>query len=428
MSSTELAEDDHEGIRATDPARTAPAPVPVSTDVRPLPLTSRRVTIQYLKQLAGELGLPEDTSASDVGQHIEGAIQEMGREPRNVQVVLQETETGMAVSLQDEQGVFLTAEPREAVTERPPVQQGTPDSEEERDGDELHLEVQSLRLALEAANTEINELRVTIITLTEQVEKEKKRAKDLWHINCAQLAEFNSTLALKEDEVEVLQRELSGLRSHSTSPIDIEHTAHPLTHSSQPLTAVPTRRRGKAPPIDAFTGEDPETRFDDWLPSLRRAAEWNAWEPDELLLQLVGHLRGHALQEYNLLDCSTPRIFDDVVEALQARLDPGGKAMAAQDFRHASHGKGESMSDFVRRLERIFRVACCLRPTTLCCTVGFKRVSARALWRHQPSPGQPTTILFVLLQRMRSAGRLRYEPEKGTRGPHPRLLSGRSER
>ena len=142
MSSTELAEDDHEGMRAADPARTAPAPA--STDVRPLPLTSRRVTIQYLKQLAGELGLPEDTSASDVGQLIEGAIQEMGREPRNVQVVLQETETGMAVSLQDEQGVFLTAEPREAVTERPPVQQGTPDSEEERDGNELHLEVQSL--------------------------------------------------------------------------------------------------------------------------------------------------------------------------------------------------------------------------------------------------------------------------------------------
>ena len=210
---------------------------------------------------------------------------------------------------------------------------------------------------MEAANTERNELRATIITLTEQVEKEKKRAKDLWRINCAQLAEFDSTLALKEDEVEVLQRELSGLRLHSTSPIDTEHMAHPLTHSSQALTAVPTRRRGKAPPIDAFTGEYPETRFDDWLPSLRRAAEWNAWEPDELLLQLAGHLRGRALQEYNLLDSSTPRIFDDVVEALQARLDPGGKAMAAQDFRHASQGKGESVSDFVRRLERIFRVA-----------------------------------------------------------------------
>jgi len=29
---------------------------------------------------------------------------------------------------------------------------------------------------------------------------------------------------------------------------------------------------GKVPPVDAYTGSDPELRFDDWLPMLERAA------------------------------------------------------------------------------------------------------------------------------------------------------------
>ena len=31
------------------------------------------------------------------------------------------------------------------------------------------------------------------------------------------------------------------------------------------------QRRGKAPPIDPFTAEDKELRFDDWVPILERA-------------------------------------------------------------------------------------------------------------------------------------------------------------
>ena len=61
-------------------------------------------------------------------------------------------------------------------------------------------------------------------------------------------------------------------------------------------------RRGKAPPVDAFTEENHEVYFDDWLPVLRN--EWNNWDQDELLIQLVGHLRGQALQEWNLMDAT----------------------------------------------------------------------------------------------------------------------------
>ncbi len=48
-------------------------------------------------------------------------------------------------------------------------------------------------------------------------------------------------------------------------------------------------RKGKAPPVDSFSSENhPEDRFEDWLPTLERAALWNEWSDD--LLQLAGHL------------------------------------------------------------------------------------------------------------------------------------------
>ena len=35
-------------------------------------------------------------------------------------------------------------------------------------------------------------------------------------------------------------------------------------------------RRGKAPPVPVFSGENLECQLDDWLPSLERASIWNA--------------------------------------------------------------------------------------------------------------------------------------------------------
>ena len=76
------------------------------------------------------------------------------------------------------------------------------------------------------------------------------------------------------------------------------------TPRARPLgTSLDTRsRKGKAPPVDPFTG-DPrgELNFDDWLPTLERAAKWNQWTEEEQLLQLAGHLRGRAFREWNLM-------------------------------------------------------------------------------------------------------------------------------
>lgn len=74
-------------------------------------------------------------------------------------------------------------------------------------------------------------------------------------------------------------------------------------------------------------------------------------------MQFAGHLKGRALQEYNLLRLEERASFEDAKEALRSRLEPGSKAVAAQDFRHATQRDSEAVSDFIRRLERTFRIA-----------------------------------------------------------------------
>ena len=116
--------------------------------------------------------------------------------------------------------------------------------------------------------------------------------------------------------------------------------------------------------MDSFTGKDPEIRLEDWLPALQRASEWNGWSNADQLLQLAGHLRGRALQEWNLLEKSDKSSYNKAIDALRSRLDPGIKALAAQDFLHSSQGKEESLSrvprerrKFVKRLEKLYQLA-----------------------------------------------------------------------
>ena len=45
------------------------------------------------------------------------------------------------------------------------------------------------------------------------------------------------------------------------------------------------------------------------------------------------------------------------LRALKLRLDPGSRALAAQDFRHTSQGDHKRVANFIRRLERTFYVA-----------------------------------------------------------------------
>ena len=120
---------------------------------------------------------------------------------------------------------------------------------------------------------------------------------------------------------------------------------------------VQASRRGKAPPIDPFNGEAQDIVFDDWVPALCHAAEWNEWTDDETLMQLAGHMRGRALQEWNLLPRNEKASLEEAISSLRNRLDPCSRVVAAQDFRHASQHEKKPVADYIRRLEQLLRVA-----------------------------------------------------------------------
>ena len=95
-------------------------------------------------------------------------------------------------------------------------------------------------------------------------------------------------------------------------------------------------------------------------------------------MQLAGHLRGRALQEWNLLRDAERETYQTAVAALRGRLDAGSKTMAAQDFRHATQGESESVGDFIRRLERTFhlvygRDGMQVETHVPCCIASFRR-------------------------------------------------------
>ena len=319
---------------------------------RPLPLNSKRLKAVHVRQIARAMGVPTEAATDEIRQMIEGKLAESEREPRNVQVVvIGESSEEASLALCDENGEFLQAEPEEQDDGPPALIPGSDPEEEEEERDEIEY----LRAALQAATTENESLKSQVNSLDDVVKKEKARAKEMWRANCEYLAEHDELIAAKDAEIELLKGRLATAEQQRQ-----EQTPSELSHPPVELQLPqPDRRqrRGKAPPVDPFTGENHEVQLEDWIPSLKRASVWNGWSEEELLLQLAGHLRGRALQEWNLLDDTSKSTYSGAIEALRTRLDGGNKTLAAQDFRHISQGNDERVADFIRRLERTFRVA-----------------------------------------------------------------------
>ena len=95
-------------------------------------------------------------------------------------------------------------------------------------------------------------------------------------------------------------------------------------------------------------------QLEDWLPSLKRVAQWNSWSDDEQVMQLAGYLRDRASQEWNLLSAEELVDFGKTVTALQERLEPGSRVVAGQDFRHTVQEEAEKVAKYICRLERAF--------------------------------------------------------------------------
>ena len=316
-----------------------------------VPLNSKRLTAAYLRRLAGALEIPTSASSEELRQLIAGKLEEMEREPMNVQVGLRKTDRGVHLTLRDVDGIILEVDPSppEAGTER---EHATSEEEEEESNPPTEEGVDSLREALRQAKEESEAYQSKVNQLQEELVKEKARVKEFWRMNCVQLAEFDATLEEKDEEIAQLRRQLDGL-----PPPCVDHVPEDAEMELERVAVVARPRRGRAPPVDPFTGENPEVRLEDWLPSLQRAAKWNEWSGEEEMIQLAGHLRGRALQEWNLLGEEDLQDLDTALSALRERLSPGSKVLAGQDFRHTVQGESESVADYIRRLERMFQVA-----------------------------------------------------------------------
>ena len=122
---------------------------------------------------------------------------------------------------------------------------------------------------------------------------------------------YDEEMAAKDAEIAELKEKLSAApgthcRSDNADLVTASSDSLPRT-----TCGASGSRRGKAPPVSPFSGDDGVTHFDDWLLSLERASLWNTWTDEEKLLQLTGHLRGRALQEWNLIPTDDRSTFAD---------------------------------------------------------------------------------------------------------------------
>lgn len=166
-----------------------------------------------------------------------------------MQVVLGTTPRD-SFSLRNADGTFLTV----GTEEDAPVG-GTPEQsgpELEGSGDEL----KTLRAELEAVKAEKEEL-------CQQVEQEKKRFRELWKTNCQCLAEYDELIAQQQAEIKRLKELLPTAGTRPDSPVSDVSSHSPNGDYDGPRVGSRRPRRGKAPPVDPFTGENPELQRDD---------------------------------------------------------------------------------------------------------------------------------------------------------------------
>ena len=93
----------------------APAEVESSAEATratesPYPLNSRRLTGAYLRFVAKAIDLPTSGSVDETRTMISGKLEQMGRDPRNVQIVVRRYPSGQeSLLLVDMDGAFIDA-------------------------------------------------------------------------------------------------------------------------------------------------------------------------------------------------------------------------------------------------------------------------------------------------------------------------------
>ena len=192
-------------------------------------MNSRRLTSTYLKCIAGAFG-PTKAAAEETRVIVEGKLAEMGRDPRNVLVVVATDSSGReTLTLRDVSGVFVDAgSPREEADydstddehgdldpgSRVDRDESAPETPVHSDGDgipdaeQLHsLRAQNTELMATATDlrTEVSSLHEEVTKLRERLTKEIERVNEMWRMNCAQVSGFDEAITAKDAEIEELR-------------------------------------------------------------------------------------------------------------------------------------------------------------------------------------------------------------------------------
>ena len=276
---------------AADPAPPTSTRAAVESSETPLPLNSRRLTGPYLRSIAKVVGLLMTGSVDKLRMIIEGKLTEMGRDPRNVHVIVTKDPRGREMlALRDVDDVFVDSGSLEN-----PDAAGTVDGSGEDGGESgtnpasssddasTHAakELDELRAQNAELLTSTTELRAQVTSLEEEVsevrgklKEQTERVNEIWRVNCAQVTGFNVAITAKDCEMELLRARIAeleasrgerhvvptleptmptGFSAHPLKPVASGHT-EPASLALYETRALAPARRGQAPP-KAFLGK-----------------------------------------------------------------------------------------------------------------------------------------------------------------------------
>jgi len=113
--------------------------------------------------------------------------------------------------------------------------------------------------------------------------------KKYWRERCEQLLDHEEALEEKDSEIMLLKVRILWSTTGEGAPAGKRIVDSVQEHSPSfpeaSTTAATSVRRGKAPPVDPYSGENPDVLWEEWLLIFNRAASWNGWTESDKLLQ-----------------------------------------------------------------------------------------------------------------------------------------------
>ena len=185
------------------------------------------------------LEVPSSGASADIQLIIEGRLTELGREPHNVQVVLDECTPMVALDLQDESGTFLTVLAEDPVDSEHAGD--TVESEHETsEEDDNEESVSSLKQALEEAIQQKQALADQVESLNQDLASSRARITELWKMSCAQVQEYDKIVTAKDNEIRELHSRLSDGSGSSFPEVRDASITSEETKSIGKVTREPT--------------------------------------------------------------------------------------------------------------------------------------------------------------------------------------------